>query len=184
MTTPRAYLAIDGADELVTLLPVPTADKTRWAALTTPQRDALLLGATSDIDAVLWRGACAVHEQPLMWPRVSHAAYSAWYDEPVIADALVEPADPDAHASDPVALLPRRVRWACALQAVSRMRALTGLDATAHASEAARRGVTGHSGGGASESIDLGVANSAWAQLCRGAQAELRPLRAGGGTSV
>jgi len=83
-----------------------------------------------------------------------------------------------------VTLLPRRVRWACALQAVSRMRGLTGLDATAHASEAARRGVTAHSGGGASESIDLGVANSAWAQLCRFAQQELATLRASGGLSV
>lgn len=164
MTQPTTYLSIDDITALVNTLLGPNDDRRlAWlAAEDSEDQVGSAMQAATDLDALRYIGAKYDRAQPFAWPRIIGGCY-------------VLP-DPDATGDELVASLPRKFKWAYAIQCAFRARRRQGLDPTAEAEAAAHVGITSHSGGGKSVSHDLMRANSPQSRIDTEALAYLDEL--------
>lgn len=162
---------------LASVLPSTDARRTAFEAASGGDRDLFAARATADIDAVRWKGEVESSDQRLLWPRVEPwmtRAAGGWSEH---ANLYIDP-DPDSDGTESVANLPKALKVAHAIQTAHHAARARGLDPTHRLEEAGRRGVTGHSGSGRSETIDPRVANSPWARLAIEAQQGMGQYRA------
>ena len=149
-----------------------------WQSATDADKDAALIMASDDLDAVSWAGRRALHDtagsagQYRQWPRVLGVpgAGRAGDLSGVVsggATAYYEAYDAAIYgvASWSVLGVPFGVRVGCAIQAAWRIQRAQGVDPTQHVLDAAARGVQSQSLSGGSESYDLFRAAGAWANL-------------------
>lgn len=162
----RSYLT---AEETLSLLAeeLPSTDErvTCFVAASPADRAVFARAATRDLDAVLWRGRVeddasdtdGDESEDLAWPRVDE------FGRDILPGG--ELALPAGITEWSRAGVPGAVRRAAAIQAGRNAVRAAGFDRARVAADMAHVGVTGRSGGGASTTVDVGRATSAWANL-------------------
>lgn len=174
MSLEGSYITVEEADTIIESLVASTDPRSdAWWDLDEADKAIMLRHAARDIDAVRWAGVRRTREQALAWPRVDPGECIAADGDYSGRTALGGSIDADG--------LPYDLRHAAALQAAHEASQHAGTAPALHVDEAARRGVMSHSGAGHAETLDLRVANSAWAMLCRDAQQLLTRYRLAGG---
>lgn len=181
-TAPRYLTAVECLAIIQSRLLASDRRRIEFEALSTGDQEICIADATADIDACLWDGADAVNGQQTRFPRVLTTLTGGLTPSASSIDEsqYLDP-DPSPPPDPAVPGIPAGVRLGCAIQAAYRAFLAAGLSQSAHVEEAANKGITSHSSGGASQTTDLSRANKPWSRLCVDAQRHLAKYRRSGG---
>ncbi len=179
-TAPRYNSAAETLTIIAAVLPSTDRRRIEFEATSTGDQEAFIAQATAEIDANLWNGTDAVAGQQTRFPRRADRGTTQPVESGDDGITYLDP-DPSPPANPYTAYIPAGVRIACALQSAHNAEQAAGLSMNRQIAEAANAGVTGQSGAGMSQSVDLRRANHPWSALCLDAQRHLSRYRRSGG---